>query len=169
MFSLSNALSLLRAPLACLLFYNSVPLRLLAIFLAMGTDALDGFLARRYRSVTRLGAIIDPAMDKLFVFTGITVFFLEGELQLWQALAMIARDFALCLFGAYLALSGKWQTYQFRAIAWGKATTALQFLILILLSMHIHIFGFAYWIFILFGLFALNELYRPAVKREHLQ
>lgn len=166
MFSLSNALSLLRAPLALLFFSKSMPLRLIAIFLAMGTDALDGFLARRRRSTTQLGAILDPAMDKLFVYTAISIFFFENQIQLWQALSMISRDFALCLFGAYLALSGKWQAYQFRAIRWGKATTALQFIILILLTLQVGIPSFAYWIFILFAVLALNELYQISSKRN---
>lgn len=160
MFSLSNGLSLLRAPLALLFLFQSMPVRILAILLAMGTDALDGFLARKRRSTTQFGAILDPAMDKLFVFFALSVFLFENQLQLWQALSMMARDFALCLFGIYLALSGKWQSYQFRAIRWGKATTALQFIILILLTLQIPVPLFAFWIFILFGILALNELYQ---------
>lgn len=165
MFSLSNGLSLLRAPLALLFFSKSMPLRLLAIALAMLSDALDGYLARKRRSTTQFGAILDPTMDKFFAYTAITIFFFENQVQLWQALSMISRDFALCLFGAYLAVSGKWQSYQFRAIRWGKATTALQFLVLILLTLQVNIPAFVFWIFILFAVLALNELYQITLKR----
>lgn len=168
MFSLSNGLSLLRAPLALLFLFESMYLRLLAILLAMGTDALDGFLARRRRSTTQLGAILDPTMDKLFVCIVISVLLFENQLHPWQALLMLARDFALCLFGVYLTLSNKWQACQFRAIRWGKATTALQFIMLILFTLQIPVPSFVYWIFILFAVLALHELYYLTVKQKRV-
>ncbi len=165
MFSLSNALSLLRAPLALLFISDSTFLRLLAILLAMGTDALDGFLARRRRSATQFGAILDPTMDKLFVCIAIGVLLFESQLRPWQAVLMLARDFALCLFGVYLTLFNKWQSCQFRAIRWGKATTALQFIILIFFTLKISVPSFVYWIFILFAALALHELYHLTFKK----
>ena len=66
--SFSNTLSLLRAPLALLFLVEKPYLRLIAILLAMLTDSFDGYLARRSSSVTQLGTILDPAMDKFFVF-----------------------------------------------------------------------------------------------------
>ncbi|NGX26370.1 MAG: CDP-diacylglycerol--glycerol-3-phosphate 3-phosphatidyltransferase [Chlamydiae bacterium] len=165
MFSLSNGLSLLRAPLALLFLSQSLTLRLSAIILAMFTDALDGFLARRRRSTTQLGAVLDPAMDKLFVFIALSVLLYEHQFEVWQALAMITRDIFLCIFGIYLKLSGKWQAYQFRSIRWGKATTALQFLVLILLTVKVAIPAFAYFIFFIFGLLAFVELFQLVKKQ----
>ncbi|MBS0628808.1 MAG: CDP-alcohol phosphatidyltransferase family protein [Verrucomicrobia bacterium] len=158
MFSLSNGLSLLRAPLALLFLSSSMTVRIIAIVLAMFTDALDGFLARRYRSTTRLGAILDPAMDKLFVFIALGVLLYEQQFAVWQALAMITRDGFLLIFALYLKISGKWQAYQFRAIRWGKATTALQFIVLICLTLKIGIPTSVYAIFFVFGLLAFIEL-----------
>jgi len=165
MFSLSNGLSLLRAPLALLFFSHSIVFRLSAIILAMFTDALDGFLARKRRSTTQLGAILDPAMDKLFVFIALGVLLAEGQFAIWQAAAMITRDVFVCIFGIYLKLSGKWQAYQFRSIRWGKATTALQFLVLCLLTLHVAIPPLAYTIFFLFGLLAFVELFQLVKKQ----
>ena len=125
--NLSNSLSLLRAPLAFLFLLENPTVRLLAIFLAMLTDSIDGYLARRSKTVTRFGAFLDPAMDKFFVVFCLGVLVSEGSIEVWQALTMISRDFALCFFGLYLSLSGLWQSYEFRAIRWGKITTALQF------------------------------------------
>src|SRR5581483_12415887 len=99
MLNLSNSLSLLRAPLAFLFLLENTTLRLVAIVLAMLTDSIDGYLARRYQGTTRFGAILDPAMDKFFVLFALVVFVLEKKLLLWQAGAMLSRDFALCLFG----------------------------------------------------------------------
>lgn len=166
MFSLSNGLSLLRAPLALLFLSHSIALRLIAIVLAMFTDALDGFLARRLRSTTQLGAVLDPAMDKLFVFIALSVLLIEGQFELWQAAAMITRDVFLCVFAVYLKVSGKWRAYQFRSIRWGKATTALQFIILISLTLELHIPAPVYFIFVLFGLLAFVELFQLAKKQR---
>ena len=166
MFSLSNGLSLLRAPLALFFLSQSMFLRLAAILLAMFTDTLDGFLARRRRSTTQFGAVLDPAMDKLFVFIALGVLLYEHQFEVWQAFAMLTRDIFLCIFGVYLKCSGKWQAYQFRSIRWGKATTALQFIVLISLTLHIHIPSFFYTIFIVFGLLAFVELLQMMKKQS---
>src|SRR5690349_15331577 len=130
MFNLSNSLSLLRAPLAFLYLLENPTIRLIAILLAMLTDSVDGYLARRSKTTTRFGAVLDPAMDKFFVVFCLGILLSENRLEVWQLLTMISRDFALCLFGLYLSLSGLWQSYEFRAIRWGKITTALQFIVL---------------------------------------
>jgi len=124
----------------------------------MITDSIDGYLARRYHSTSRLGAILDPAMDKFFVIFALSVFLGEGKLELWELGAMLSRDVALCLFGIYLSLSGYWQSYEFRAIRWGKITTALQFLVLIGFTFGIIFPWYLYFTFVVFGALALYEL-----------
>ena len=158
MLSLSNALSFLRAPLALLFLVEKPYLRLIAIILAMLTDSIDGYLARRSRSETQFGAILDPAMDKFFVFFALGVLMLEGRLEAWQACAMVSRDFFLCLFAIYLAIAGKWQEYECRSIRWGKITTALQFFVLIGLSLEITFSSYIYALFIVSGCLAFIEL-----------
>ncbi len=160
MFNLSNSLSLLRAPLALLFLFENTTVRLIAIFLAMLTDSVDGYLARRSRTATRFGAVLDPAMDKFFVVFCLCVLLSENRLELGQGLMMISRDFALCLFGLYLSLSGLWQSYQFRAIRWGKITTALQFLVLIAVTLGYQLPWHLYSLFVLFALLALIELFK---------
>lgn len=167
MFSLSNGISLLRAPLALLFLYESVSIRVLAIVLAMFTDYIDGFLARKRRSATQFGAILDPVMDKLFVFIALFVLFHEQRLEPWQIIAMISRDFALCLFGIYMTFTGTWQLYQFKAMRWGKISTALQFFVLAALTLHFTVPTFIYLIFILFGFLAFLELFQlRKLKRQ---
>jgi CDP-diacylglycerol--glycerol-3-phosphate 3-phosphatidyltransferase len=158
MLSLSNGLSFLRAPLALLFLSDNTALRVLAIVLAMFTDSIDGYLARRYRSTSQFGAILDPAMDKFFVLFALGVFLLEGKIEIWQGCAMISRDFFLCFFGIYLSLSGHWHAYQCKAIRWGKITTALQFFVLIALTLHYTLPWYLYSLFILFGALAFIEL-----------
>ncbi len=161
-FTISNGLSILRAPLALLFFIDNEILRVSVVILAMLSDSIDGFLARRYRFTTRFGAILDPVMDKIFVSLTLVALFMEAKLKLWQALAMLSRDFFLCLFALYLRLMGQWEAYQFRAIRWGKVTTAMQFLVLIILSLNRKIPVLIYILFILFGVLAFMELLQLA-------
>ena len=128
--TLSNGLSFFRIPLGFLFLQDNPYWRLLAIILAMITDSIDGYLARRNRSVSRFGVILDPASDKFFVYFALTILFLEKRILPWEMAAMLSRDFFLCLYGASMFVLGKWKAIVFRAIRWGKVTTALQFVVL---------------------------------------
>ncbi len=167
MLSLSNSITLLRAPLALLFLLDHIGLRLGVIFLAMMTDSIDGYLARRRRTTSRFGAILDPVMDKFFVMFVLGVLLSEHKLAPWQACAMISRDFSLLAFGLYLSISGLWQGYEFRAIRWGKIATALQFFVLIALTLGMHFPGLFYLVFVLFGLLAFNELWSMKKAAQH--
>ncbi len=160
MLTLHNGLSFLRAPLAFLFLIENTSFRILAILLAMLTDSIDGYLARRCKAVSRFGAILDPAMDKFFVFFALTILFFEKKIHLWEGCAMISRDFFLVFFGIYLSLTGHWESYRFTSIRWGKVTTALQFLVLIVLTLGYTLPSYFYCIFILFGLLAFIELWQ---------
>jgi CDP-diacylglycerol--glycerol-3-phosphate 3-phosphatidyltransferase len=158
-FTFSNFLSLLRGPLALLFMIDHPLYRSIAIILAMASDSLDGYLARKYRKTSQIGAVLDPLMDKFFVFFAVSAFILEGQLRLWEALALISRDFAVLFFGLYLALRGTWSNFQFRSIWSGKITTTLQFFVLLGLTFHITMPLYIFWCFIALGILALFELY----------
>jgi phosphatidylglycerophosphate synthase len=156
--TISNSLSFIRAPLAFLFLQENTYLRLLAVFLAMITDSIDGYLARRSRSTSRFGAILDPAMDKFFVYFAMAVFYLEGHMSPLEMSAMLSRDFFLVLYGLLMVLSGRWRDVVFRAIRWGKITTALQLIVLIALTLQISVPWLVYASFFLMGLLAFVEL-----------
>ena len=156
--TISNSISLLRAPLALLFLQDNVILRVIAVILAMITDSIDGYLARRYNSISKFGAILDPAMDKFFVYFVLMILLLEGQVHLWQALTMLSRDFALCIYGIYLTISNRWSLLEWKAIRWGKITTALQFLILIGLTLGVNFPAYVYGAFVAFGVLAFLEL-----------
>lgn len=158
MLTISNTLSFLRAPLAFLFLQDSPALRFLAIVLAMISDSVDGYLARRSRSASRFGAILDPAMDKFFVYFAMTVFYLEGRIGPMVMSAMLSRDFFLLLYGFLMLACGKQRQIEFRAIRWGKITTALQFLVLIALTFGVSIPWMINASFMAMGLFAFVEL-----------
>ena len=154
----SNFLTFLRAPLALFFLSSNLILRITAIVFAMVTDGFDGYLARKNRTVTQFGAVFDPAMDKFFVAFALTFLVLEQKLFLWQACAIISRDFFLIFFGIYLGLSGHWQAYQCKSVRWGKASTALQFFALIAITLDFKLHWSLYAVFILLGSLTFKEL-----------
>ena len=101
----------------------------IAVFLVGSiTDALDGFLARRFGQKTPLGALLDPLADKLLLdvsFILLTVLRrFEPAIPHWVTIIVVARDVVLVL--------GAWYVNQFydplkiSARPIGKLTTALQ-------------------------------------------
>ena len=151
MITLSNGLSFFRAPLALLFLQESPYIRFAAILLAMITDSIDGYLARKYQSASRFGAILDPAMDKLFVYFALSVLFLENKIGSWELAAILSRDCFLFLYTLLIILFRRWDALVLRPIRWGKATTALQFFVLMGLTFDYSFSWILYASFILMG------------------
>lgn len=134
MIIIPTILSLTRVPLALLLFAESPIVRFMVIVGAMATDFFDGFLARRFHSVSKMGTLIDPLTDKLFVGTALLIFLLEDRLVLPQILAFLGRDLALLFFGVFHCFSGTLTKIRIQSIWSGKIATTLQFIALLFLS-----------------------------------
>lgn len=68
------------------------------VFVGAGiSDALDGYIAKRWNRRTRLGAVLDPAADKSLL-TGVYVtLVLVGQLPAWLVFLVILRDFLIVL------------------------------------------------------------------------
>lgn len=97
-------------------------LALVCYVVAATTDFLDGQIARRTQTVSWLGKIMDPIMDRVLLFTGVIGLLIVGELPLWVPVFVIGRD-------AYLAAGSMvLQRYRRRPVDVsyvGKAATAL--------------------------------------------
>ena len=73
------------------------------LFVAAGiSDAVDGFLAKRYQMQTQLGAYLDPLADKLLIVSIYIALGARGQLPLWLVIAVVSRDLAI-LAGFLLA------------------------------------------------------------------
>ena len=67
-----------------------------AVFaVAAMTDGLDGYIARRQRSVTTFGKVMDPIADKLLVAAALVVLVSLDRLGAWVAVVVIARELAV--------------------------------------------------------------------------
>ena len=65
-----------------------------AVFLvAMATDQVDGWLARRWNQTSALGTLLDPIADKILVLAVFVMLIGEGVAPAWMVAAIIAREF----------------------------------------------------------------------------
>lgn len=92
---------------------------LIVYLLAMLTDAVDGFIARRYNQVTALGKLLDPLADKLSLVTLIALFVADGQIPLWLMGIILLKEVAMVVGGA-VALKRGIVVY---ALPIGKITT----------------------------------------------
>jgi len=67
--------------------------------LAAFTDALDGFLAKRFGWTSELGKVLDPTADKLLLVTVFVCLSVVGLVPWWLTVLVILRDLVI-LFGA---------------------------------------------------------------------
>lgn len=76
------------------------------LILASATDFLDGKIARKYNQITRLGQLLDPAADRLYIFATLIGLWLTGVIPLWMVLVIIGRDVLLAAVYPVLASHG---------------------------------------------------------------
>jgi CDP-diacylglycerol--glycerol-3-phosphate 3-phosphatidyltransferase len=133
--------------------------RALVIVTAVLTDCVDGYLARRYKYTTKLGAILDPLMDKFFVFFVLAILFYENRLGGLEIAFMLLRDMVLFGFSLYLLIKNEWKNYNYRSLWWGKATTSLQFIVLLFLALNMRVTLVLFFLFVVLGLCVFLELF----------
>ncbi len=125
---LPNIISLLRVmlvlPTVWALVHDRYGLALVLFAVCGASDALDGYLAKRYAWTSRLGAILDPLADKtLLVATYVTLAWL-GAIPRWLTIAVVGRDLIIVAGAlAYHFLIGRFEL----APTWlSKANTLMQ-------------------------------------------
>jgi cardiolipin synthase len=105
--TIPNLLSLVRLALIPLfvgfLLTKQDPAALATLLAASVTDFLDGYLARRLNQVTKLGAVLDPIVDRLCIVAAVLGLAFRGILPWWLVLVVFARDIALLVIGGVLA------------------------------------------------------------------
>ena len=106
--------------------------RLLALFsfvAAATSDAVDGFIARRYNQRSELGSILDPLADKMLLVSGVILLSLDNEphlprVPIFFTATVLSRDVLLIVgLTVIYYICGK---VQVRPILVGKAATVLQ-------------------------------------------
>lgn len=59
------------------------------------TDWLDGYLARRWQVISKLGQILDPVADKLLLIAMYLALGLWGYIPMWATMFVLTRDFLI--------------------------------------------------------------------------
>ncbi len=96
-----------------------------AIFVAAGiTDAVDGFIAKNYNSVTELGAYLDPLADKLLLVSIYVALGLQGFLPDWLVILVVSRD--VMIVGAVILSWVVGKPVRMQPLFLSKANTTVQ-------------------------------------------
>ncbi|OSO98754.1 CDP-diacylglycerol--glycerol-3-phosphate 3-phosphatidyltransferase [Microbacterium sp. LEMMJ01] len=151
---LPNAITVVRIPLAVVFFVlllvggayglADLTVRWIAAVLfivAISTDWVDGYLARRYDIVSDFGKLWDPIADKLLTGAGFVGLAILGEVSWWIVVIILVREWGITIHRLVVA------SEHVVAAAWmGKIKTAFQGVALgwALLPLHVFI-GLGPW------------------------
>lgn len=140
---LPNVITVLRillvVPTAWLLLETRYVEALGLMAVAGASDALDGWMARRFGWMSQFGAAMDPIADKLLVAVTFIVFTLQGFIPIWVAAIVLGRD-AVILAGAG-AYRLFFEPIEFAPSFISKANTATQIVMLLMLMFGLCGFG----------------------------
>lgn len=79
----------------------------LCVFLvASASDSLDGYLARKQGTVSRVGQFLDPLADKLLVGAALVVLVDTRDFPLWAALVIAFREVAVQILRIRIVSTG---------------------------------------------------------------
>ncbi|HEV8029336.1 MAG TPA: CDP-alcohol phosphatidyltransferase family protein [Stellaceae bacterium] len=95
------------------------------LFVASGvSDAVDGFIAKRFDQRTRLGALLDPLADKALLVSVYVTLGIGGYLPNWLVILVVFRD--VLIVGGWLLVAGLGQRMRWEPLYVSKLNTALQ-------------------------------------------
>lgn len=132
--NIPNALSLLRLALVPVFVWtyfqggtNAHGWAAFVYALAFATDIADGYIARKFNMITKLGRILDPLADKLMTFAVIICVALDGVIPMWAIGVFFCKEALMGLGGALMYRRVKDVN---PANWWGKASTGVFFVVL---------------------------------------
>jgi phosphatidylglycerophosphate synthase len=130
--SAADLLTAIRLPLAVAFPLAPTPqIRFAILLIAAGSDLLDGTVARRF-GASRLGAVLDPVADKLFMASAFGVVALSGRLAWWEVAAALIRDIVATVAFFVTAIRGRPTAIPARpggkAVTVGQVLTLMAFL-----------------------------------------
>lgn len=118
-------LRLLLAPIAAVLILRDETAWAAGLFATCAiTDAVDGYLARRWKQITLLGQMLDPLADKALINLSFLAAAAGGYLPWWLALLVLGRDILILAGAVSSRIFGL--GHDLLPLAIGKISTFLQ-------------------------------------------
>ena len=123
------------------------------------TDYLDGYIARKFKLKTKIGAILDPLADKIFMIIPFVWLCKYELIPFWSLSIFLIREFLISAFRGT-------KEDGLPALKIGKYKTFLQFISLIILFSNFHQFQIQtvgliiYWISFVFTIVSLFSYFR---------
>lgn len=84
-------------PMVFALSHQKYEAAIVLAFVAGATDAIDGYLARRWGWTSRFGSLLDPIADKLLLLAGFAVLAVQDLVPHWLFWLVIARDMIIVM------------------------------------------------------------------------
>lgn len=88
------------------------------------SDGLDGLIAKRFHYESRLGAILDPAADKILLVSAYVMLTVLGHVPVWLVIVVAFRD--LLIVGGYLLYTSMYGPVHMRPSSLSKLNTFMQ-------------------------------------------
>lgn len=79
----------------------------LIFVVACVTDFFDGFIARSWNQMTKLGAILDPLADKMLVLAGFLGLMMIDRANVWAVFLILSREFFITALRVVAVSEGK--------------------------------------------------------------
>jgi cardiolipin synthase len=134
-FRLPNAITVMRialVPVLILVLKEEDYASGLLVFLLAGiSDALDGFIAKRYNLRSRLGALLDPLADKILLVSAYVMLTVLDQIPFWLMLTVAFRD--LLIIGGYLVYTSLVGSVHMRPSGLSKFNTFMQIALVVLI------------------------------------
>jgi CDP-diacylglycerol--glycerol-3-phosphate 3-phosphatidyltransferase len=127
-FNLPNRITLSRLLLAIVFFillsHRHFNVALVIFFVAVITDWLDGYLARKWDLSTDLGRIVDPFVDKVIICGAFIIFIniAKDVIEPWMVIVIVAREFFVSSIRGFSESKG----VKFASNMWGKTKMFIQ-------------------------------------------
>lgn len=116
---------LLAVPVAIWLVLDDRMAAAFGLFLAAGvSDAVDGYIAKRFNQRSRLGALLDPLADKVLLMSMYVTLGITDHLPNWLVILVVFRD--VLIIGGFLLASAVGLGVPTNPLAISKLNTALQ-------------------------------------------
>jgi cardiolipin synthase len=133
--SLANLVTLARllaVPLVVWLILTGDLVATFWVFVAASmSDAVDGYIAKRFDQRSELGALLDPIADKTLIVSLFVTLGIAGHLPNWLVIMVVFRD--LLIIGGFLLAAALTQPINWRPLLVSKLNTALQLVLIAVL------------------------------------